>query len=167
MTTAPTLSARRSIHSRPGRARRGFVLVEGLVVISIIGIIVGLLLPSVNSARTAAEQLDSDRLAPLRADLIAAADETDRLAMGSLDTLREALSAGSFSGDDAQALLLPYIEQEEAWAALLRRIEAAIGDGSVGEKQALITCRKAGGDTLRALGLVRARLQVLLPHGQE
>lgn len=80
---------------------RGFTLVELLVVIAIIGILVGLLLPAVQSAREAARRMQcSNNLKQFG------------LAMLNYESANRRLPAGrSPSGLSAHAALLPYMEQ--------------------------------------------------------
>jgi prepilin-type N-terminal cleavage/methylation domain-containing protein len=89
------------------RSRRGFTIVELLVVIAIIGILVGLMLPAVQSARAAARRMScSNNLRQIGLSL-----------HNYHDTFRRFPPNGQFgvgvTGDSwcAQARLLPYMEQ--------------------------------------------------------
>jgi prepilin-type N-terminal cleavage/methylation domain-containing protein len=106
---------------RDHRLRRGFTLIELLVVISIIGILVALLLPGVQSAREAARQVDCKN----RVRQLALATHLHHDATGYFPPARYQPRPGD--PDELQcggesptwlALVMPYIEQDslgEKW----------------------------------------------------
>ena len=86
---------------------RGFTLVELLVVIAIIGILVGLLLPAVQSAREAARRMQCQN----NLKQIGLALHNHESSLKKLPPLGDYLSAGSSVYWSVQVRLLPYLEQ--------------------------------------------------------
>jgi prepilin-type N-terminal cleavage/methylation domain-containing protein/prepilin-type processing-associated H-X9-DG protein len=94
------------------RKRHGFSLIELLVVIAIIGVLAGLLLPAVQSAREAARRVQCvNNLKQIGLALFSYENAVGRLPPGQLE--------GTDNADwSAQTFLLPYLEQKAIYDAI-------------------------------------------------
>lgn len=94
------------------KMRRGFTLVELLVVIAIIGVLVGLLLPAVQSAREAARRSQcANNMKQIGLGFHNYHSATQTFPYGSYN-LREAWPA---NGSNWRAIILPYMEEASAY----------------------------------------------------
>ncbi|MBY0398176.1 MAG: DUF1559 domain-containing protein [Thermoleophilia bacterium] len=96
------------------RTRRGFTLIELMVVIAIIAVLIGLLLPAVQSAREAARRIRcTNNLKQIGLALHNYHDVNNVLPMQG--TFRV---GSTFTGYSAQARILPYVEQGNLYNAV-------------------------------------------------
>ncbi len=104
----------------PLRPRRGFTLVELLVVIAIIGILVGLLLPAVQSAREAARRMQcSNNVKQLGLALHNYESTHKKLPAGCGHSSFPRGGAGTHSfGPSYIGMILPFLEQTAAYNSL-------------------------------------------------
>ena len=124
--------------SRPARSR-GFTLIELLVVIAIIGVLIALLLPAVQSAREAARRSQCvNNMKQIGLAIANYESSVSSFPMGavtynnSTDVGQGCGGEGAARGHTMQALILPYMEQQNVYSSINFSHRAGSTFGSFG-----------------------------------
>jgi len=152
-------------HVHSMNRRRGFTLIELLVVIAIIGVLVGLLLPSVTAVRDVGGRMESSRnLASLGMSLEDYAHASELLGRNALGLAGKWVKDTTIDRDEAKTLQMAIGDHVEAGEELIRRMLTMLPAVQEPEERSMLRDGILSmRELVRGFDVIRQKLHLLVP----